>query len=186
LTFCLADGALLSAPYDPQATLILKNSPQIITQHSLDTSATTGRRSIHIYIAAALLSLIGLADAIYLTVKHVTGGVVPCTLVGNCEQVLNSSYATIAGIPLAALGALAYFTVFSLATLASFGNELARSFLIFVVGSMLAFSIWLFILQAFVLHAFCQYCLLSAGVTLLLSVIVVLDRFYLRRKYADR
>ena len=160
----------------PKSQAIIREKPSPII---------TGGRAVYLFAVVALLSLIGLTDAIYLTVKHVTGGVVPCTLTGSCEQVLNSSYATIAGIPLAALGALAYFTVFSLAILAAFGNELARSFLIFVVGLMLAFSIWLFILQAFVLHAFCQFCLLSAGVTFLLSVIVALDRFYLKRKYAN-
>jgi uncharacterized membrane protein len=144
------------------------------------------RRGLYLFAAIALFSLTGLIDAIYLTVKHMTGGVVPCSLTGSCEQVLNSSYATIAGIPLAALGALAYFTVFSLATLAAFGNEQARSILFYVVALMLAFSIWLFILQAFVLHAFCQYCLLSAGITLLISALVALDKFYFKRKYAYR
>ena len=162
-----------------------KSNSRTVVREETRRSEASGGRPRYLFAVVALLSLIGLTDAIYLTVKHVTGGVVPCTLTGSCEQVLNSSYATIAGIPLAAFGALAYFTVFSLAILAAFGNELARSFLIFVVGLMLAFSIWLFILQAFVLHAFCQYCLLSAGITLLLSVIVVLDRFYLKRKYAD-
>jgi uncharacterized membrane protein len=139
-------------------------------------------RTTSLYIIAVLLSLVGLADAIYLTVKHLTGGIVPCTLTGSCEQVLTSAYSTIAGIPLAAFGALAYFIVFSLATLAAFHHARARSLLFYVVGLMLAVSIWLFILQAFVLHAFCQYCLLSAAITLLLSVIVTLDRFYLQRK----
>jgi uncharacterized membrane protein len=90
--------------------------------------------------------------------------------------VLNSSYATIGGIPLAALGALAYFTAFSLATLAAFGNEKARVLLFYLVGLMLAVSVWLFIVQAFVLKAFCQFCLLSGAVTLVLSIIVVIDR----------
>ncbi|MDQ3816602.1 MAG: vitamin K epoxide reductase family protein [Acidobacteriota bacterium] len=131
-----------------------------------------------------LLSLIGLADSIYLTVKHYSGGIVPCSVTGSCEQVLNSSYATVAGVPLAALGALAYFTVFSLSTLAAFGNTGARSLLFYVVLLMFAASIWLLIIQAFVLHAFCQFCLLSAATTLLLTVLVIVDRFYLRRKYA--
>lgn len=146
-----------------------------------ETPATV--RGITILIPMVLLSLVGLADSIYLTVKHYTGGIVPCTLTSNCEQVLNSSYATIGGIPLAALGALAYFAVFSLSTLAAFGNSRARTLLLFIVILMFAFSIWLFVLQAFVLHAFCQFCLLSAATTLLLTILVVVDRFYLRRKY---
>src|SRR5947209_12959970 len=90
-------------------------------------------RGIYLLILTTLLSLIGLADSIYLTVKHYTGGIVPCTLTSNCEQVLNSPYATIGNIPLAALGALAYFIVFSLSTLAAFGNSRSRSLLFYVV-----------------------------------------------------
>src|SRR5438067_9777653 len=126
---------------------------------SAATQPAVTRRSLSLLIAAALLALVGLADSIYLTVKHYTGGIVPCTLTSNCEQVLNSSYAIIGGFPLAALGALGYFTALSLSTLAAFCNSRARSLPFYIVMLMLAVSIWLFILQAFVLHAFCQFCL---------------------------
>src|SRR4051812_35234954 len=99
-----------------------KSKSRAVVRDETSRKEASGRPR-YLFAVVALLSLIGLADAIYLTVKHVTGGVVPCTLTGSCEQVLNSSYATIAGIPLAAFGALAYFTVFSLAILAAFGNE---------------------------------------------------------------
>ncbi len=39
---------------------------------------------------------------------------------------LSSSYAVVAGVPLAAIGAAAYFSVFSLTTLAAFGYELCE------------------------------------------------------------
>src|SRR5947209_19696182 len=99
--------------------------------------AAMPRRSIYLFIAAALLSLVGLADAIYLTVKHLTGGIVHCTLTSGCEQVLNSTYATNLGFPLAGAGALSYFCAVSLATLAIFGHQLARLLLIYLVGLML-------------------------------------------------
>lgn len=162
---------------------------------SKSKSRATGRKeppperasgsTVLVYGTAALLSLVGLADAIYLTVEKLTGGIVQCNGISNCEQVLSSQYATIGGIPLAAFGALAYFVVFSLATLAIFRNEGTRSLLFYVVMVMLAVSIWLFILQAFVIHAFCLFCLLSATITLLLSVLVILDKFYFKRKYAS-
>jgi uncharacterized membrane protein len=41
---------------------------------------------------------------------------------------------------------------------------------------MFAMSLWLLYVQAFVLHAFCQYCLLSAAITTLLLVIVIVRR----------
>jgi uncharacterized membrane protein len=79
-------------------------------------------------------------------------------------------------VPLALIGAVAYFTVFSLATLAAFGYTVAGKLLILVIAAMLLVSLWLFYLQAFVIEAFCQFCLLSALVTLVLSVLVYLAR----------
>jgi hypothetical protein len=35
--------------------------------------------------------------------------------------------------------------------------------------------------QAFVLHAFCQFCLLSGATSLLLALLVFLNHFYSRR-----
>jgi uncharacterized membrane protein len=133
-----------------------------------------------LYIAAALLSLLGLADALYLTVEHVTGQSVKCTIISGCSEVLSSPYAVVAGIPLAALGAAAYFTVFSLATLAAFGYRAAGTLLTPVIAAMFFVSIWLIYLQAFVIREFCQYCLFSAAITTVLLVIVVVGRFVLK------
>jgi uncharacterized membrane protein len=157
-----------------------ETSPTEDKAHSTPLAAP--RLSIYFYAAAALLSLIGLADSIYLTVEHLAGRVVQCTITSGCEEVLTSAYAAIGGVPLAAVGAVAYFVVFSTAILAAFGNRLSGNLLLYVVALMLAVSVYLFILQAFVLHAFCQFCLLSAAVTLLLSIIVAVERFYIRRK----
>ena len=129
-----------------------------------------------LYITAAIVSLIGLADAIYLTVEHVTGQSVRCTIVAGCSEVLSSHYAVVAGVPLAAVGAAAYFTVFSLAVLAAFGYRIAGSLLTAVVLLMFLVSLWLIYLQAFVIHAFCQFCLLSALVTTALTVITLFAR----------
>src|SRR5687768_14106315 len=71
--------------------------------------------------AAAFVALIGLADSVYLTVHHLTSTPVPCSMIEGCETVLTSAYAVIAGIPIAAFGALAYFIAFSLAILAAYG-----------------------------------------------------------------
>ena len=122
----------------------------------------------------ALLSLVGLADSIYLTVQHITGQSVRCTIVSGCSEVLGSPYATVGDVPLALLGAIAYFTVFSLATLAAFGYDFANRPLAVVVGLMLLATLWLLYLQAFVIGHFCQFCLVSAAVTILMSVLVLM------------
>jgi uncharacterized membrane protein len=136
----------------------------------------TNRRSAILYGSAALASLIGLGDSIYLTVEHLSGRSVRCTIVAGCSAVLSSPYASLRGVPLAFIGAIAYFTVFSLATLAAFDYRWAAKLLIIVVAGMLLVTLWLFYLQAFVIEAFCQFCLLSALVTLALTVIVYLAR----------
>jgi uncharacterized membrane protein len=127
-----------------------------------------------LYVTAAIVSLLGLADALYLTVEHVTGQSVRCTIVAGCSEVLSSQYAVVAGVPLALIGAAAYFGVFSLATLAAFGYRIAGTLLVPLVLLMFLVSLWLIYLQAFVIHAFCQFCLFSAAVTTALTVIVLI------------
>ena len=135
-----------------------------------------GHRQLAMYVTAALLSLLGLADALYLTVEHISGQSVQCTIISGCSEVLSSSYAVVAGVPLAAIGAAAYFSVFSLATLAAFDYRFAPKLLIPLVAAMFLVSLWLVYLQAFVIREFCQYCLLSAAITTMLLVVVLLAR----------
>ena len=124
-------------------------------------------------LTAALLSLVGLADSIYLTVEHLTGQTLRCTVIAGCSEVLSSQYSHFGRVPLAALGAVAYFAVFSLATLAAFGYRYAQGVLTVLVAVMFLITLWLLYLQAFVIHRFCQYCLLSAAVTISLAIIVL-------------
>jgi uncharacterized membrane protein len=134
----------------------------------------TSRFRIILYALAAIVSLAGLADASYLTVQALTGETLVCGGSPDCFRVLGSSYARLAGIPMAAFGTLAYFGVFSFATFAAFGYTRARAFLTLTVGTMFLVTLWLLYVQAFVLHAFCRYCLFSAALVFGLSAIVVL------------
>lgn len=127
------------------------------------------------YGLAMLVSLVGLVDAMYLTIEHLSGRSVKCTVTAGCSQVLSSSYAAIGGIPTAAFGAMAYFAAFSLATLALFGYRQARPVFAALATAMMAMSMWLVYLQAVVLKAFCQYCLLSAAMTVVLAGIAVFN-----------
>lgn len=129
-------------------------------------------------LLAAVVALVGLADSIYLTIHHYTGEKVPCSIVAGCEQVLTSSYAEVAGIPLAIFGAAAYFTAFSLAILAAYGNRLTWTLFSIQVVVMAIFTAWLVYLQGFVIGAFCQFCLVSAATTFTLLVVVFISKFY--------
>ena len=120
-------------------------------------------------IITAVIALAGLADATYLTVSHLAGDDSVCGASQPCSIVLGSKYAVIAGIPTAAFGVIAYFSVFSTATLAAFGYSRARTFLAWIIAAMFVATLWFLYLQAFVLHAFCPFCLFSAAITFCLA-----------------
>lgn len=147
-------------------------------------SAAESQRSIWSNVVVALLALVGLGDALYLTVQDLTGQTLRCTIVSGCSEVLSSPYAHFGPVPLAALGALAYFTVFSFAILGAFGYRSARPALAGLSAIMFLMSLWLLYLQAFVIHHFCQYCLLSAAVTTLITIIVWGSRILQRRTHS--
>jgi uncharacterized membrane protein len=131
------------------------------------------RGRVILYSVAALFCLFGLADATYLTVLALTGETAACRGQTGCFEVLGSAYSKVAGIPVAAFGVAGYFTAFTLATFAAFSYPRARKFFALMVGVLFASTLWLLYVQAFLLHAFCRYCLFSAAITFLLMGLVV-------------
>jgi uncharacterized membrane protein len=131
------------------------------------------RAEIIFYVIAALIALVGLTEATYLTVSHLVGETVVCGGSGSCMEVLGSKYARVGNIPIAAFGALAYYSAFSCATFAAFGSARGRFLFAIVVAVMFLFTLWLLFVQAFLLHAFCKYCLFSAAMIFLLAGIAV-------------
>ncbi len=125
------------------------------------------------YIAAAVIAMIGLTEATYLTVIFLSGETAVCGQSADCFKVLGSSYARVGGFPVSGLGALAYFSVFTFAIFAAFDYDRARKFFSWTVLIMFAVTLWLLFVQAFRLHAFCRYCLFSAALVFLLTGLVV-------------
>lgn len=118
-------------------------------------------------------ALVGFADAAYLTAEHVRGIIPPCTLKG-CDRVLASAYATIGSIPVALVGTLYYgaLLVLLVAYVDSWNRKVLHVFCWVVSAGFLGTLYFLYV-QAFILHAFCQYCLVSALTTTLLFAISV-------------
>ena len=142
-----------------------------------DIDHSLKQRIAKLPLVAATVALFGLADAIFLTVHHYNAEPVPCGAGFDCGMVLNSPYAEIGGIPLGAFGAAAYFIAFSLALLTAFGRP--QLWKIFGIQTILmsAFSAWLIYVQYFYIHAWCQYCLLSAASTFTLYLIYLISTF---------
>jgi uncharacterized membrane protein len=134
---------------------------------------TVSRFRTIIYIVAAVVSLAGLADATYLSVQALTGETLGCGGSPDCFRVLGSSYARVGGIPVALFGVLAYFSAFTFATFAAFGYSRVRAFLILTIGAMFLATLWFLYVQAFLLHAYCRYCLFSAATTFLLAGLMI-------------
>ncbi len=57
---------------------------------------------------AALLALLGLLDAAYLSIERLTGGALACPIGGGCEVVQGSTYALLLGVPVAFVGVAGY------------------------------------------------------------------------------
>jgi uncharacterized membrane protein len=134
---------------------------------------TISRFRTILYVGAAIVALAGLTDTTYLTVQAFTGETLSCGGSPDCSKVLASSYSKVGAVPVALVGALAYFSVFSLATFAASGYARARKLLIPIIAAMFLATLWFLYLQAFVLHAYCRYCLFSAAITFLLAGLMI-------------
>ena len=134
---------------------------------------TVSRFRTILYTAVAVVAVAGLADATYLSVQALTGETLSCGGSPDCFRVLGSSYAKVGRIPVALIGALAYFSVFTFATFAAFGYAHARKFVALMVGMMFLATLWLLYVQAFLLHAYCRYCLFSAAITFLIAGLLI-------------
>jgi len=125
------------------------------------------------------VSILGFLDAAYLSLEHFLGSVPPCSIVAGCEQVTTSSYATIAGIPVALLGALYYLTILVLAIVYL---DTKREILLRVIARLtivgFVASLMFVYIQLFVIGAICLYCMFSA---LTSTTLFVLGMFVLSK-----
>lgn len=113
-------------------------------------------------------AFLGFLDAGYLTIQHYQHVIPPCT-VGGCETVLTSTYASVAHIPLALLGVGFYIAVLLLTGIYMQTKRKTLSTMLFALCSIgLLVGLGLIALQAFVLHAWCYYCLFSELIDFLL------------------
>ena len=107
-------------------------------------------------LGAAVVALAGILVAGYLTRAYYGDGSLVCPVGGGCETVQESEYAELAGIPVALLGLVAYAIVLALIL---WDAPLARLGAAALALTGLLFSGFLLVVQAFVIDAFCVWCL---------------------------
>ncbi len=126
----------------------------------------------------ALLAFIGLADALYLTLSHYFGIPLACGPFSGCETVTSSAYSVIYGVPVA-LGGVFYYTAMFFGILFAWEYKSVTYFrylCLFSVCGVLA-SGWFVFVMAFLLHAWCTYCLISATTSTLLFITCMYGRY---------
>jgi uncharacterized membrane protein len=127
----------------------------------------------------ALISLLGLFLGAYLTLyKFGFIGTLVCG-VSSCEQVQTSRWSVFLGIPVATWG-LGFYALMLALSLAGMQERFAESrglalAMLVLAGWGALFTGWLNYLEAFVIHAWCEWCLFSAGMVLVLFVLALLD-----------
>jgi uncharacterized membrane protein len=121
----------------------------------------------------AVLALGGIAIAGYLTYVHYQPEALICTGGGGCETVQKSSYAELAGLPVALLGLGAFIVMLALV---AWDSELARTLAAALALAAPGFSVYLVSLQAFVIDAWCVWCLVNDLVIVPLLVVLTVWR----------
>ena len=117
------------------------------------------------------LSFLGMVETLYLSLQR-NSGPVPCNVTTGCGDVLGSVYSEVGGIPISSLGFLFYITVFGAAAFDLFGGVPAFRLLRIPAAIALLVSAILTGIQAFVLEAYCEYCLVSAALSTSICVLV--------------
>jgi uncharacterized membrane protein len=124
-----------------------------------------------------VLSIIGLGVSTYLAYVEITHVDAVCGPVGECNLVQSSAYATILGIPVAVLGLVSYLTIIALWLAQKYlshrlGNWPATGLVILTLFGTL-FSIYLTLVELFVIEAICAWCLSSAVISTVLMLLVI-------------
>jgi uncharacterized membrane protein len=114
-----------------------------------------------------ILAVLGMiVSSLALREHYRTYGDSPCSINErwDCGVVNHSSYAMLAGIPVATIGIAGYILMAALAFLRSYRLLLVASF------AGLAFSLYLANIEKNVLGVWCVYCVISLGIISLMSL----------------
>lgn len=120
-----------------------------------------------------VLAIAGIAVAGYLSYAAVNHDALTCSI-GDCGAVQSSDYASLMGVPIAILGLGMYLSVLALGALRLVrpGYRDITTFSIFaIVLAGALYAGYLTYVEIWVIEAICQWCVLSALITLGLVII---------------
>lgn len=114
-----------------------------------------------------LLAVVGLGVSGYLAVVEASNATAVCGPVGHCNEVQQSVYARLFGVPVAVLGVVGYVLMLAAWLVSRLNNNTrlaasAQIALFLLAGIGVLASLVLTFLEPFVIGATCMWCLLSA------------------------
>jgi len=143
---------------------------------SVLTQRVPARRlfGLHPGIILAVLDVVGLAIATYLSIVELQGYAPVCGPIKGCEEVARSEYSRIGGIPVAVYGVVLSITLLTLA-IAWWRTDIYGLLLAHYALSLagVLFEAYFLYLQVFVIGAVCVWCT-TYGLSLILRFVVAL------------
>jgi|SRR3989344_2724002 len=132
-----------------------------------------------------VLANIGFLVSAYLLWTYITGAPIACSINSGCEAVRSSPYSHIFGLPQPFFGLVFYVLIMIFSFLVTKTNvflniSIAKLLLILAVGGFL-YSAYLTYLEAFVIKAFCTWCVVSAAVATLILALLIKENYYAKR-----
>jgi len=120
-------------------------------------------------MVTATLALAGFFVSLYLWLwKLGVVGSLSCGPGGGCEYVQTSPYAMVFGIPVAFFGVIGYLGLLVVSLVGLQPRWVQRReptvALVVLSGAAVGFTAYLTYLEAAVIHAWCRWCLVSAGI----------------------
>ncbi len=136
-------------------------------------------------MVVAVLSLVGFFVAFYLLAHHMGWvGSLICG-VGDCAAVQASKWSSVGPVPTSAIGMVGYVALMAVAIVglqpAYISAPWVGKSLLLFSSLALAYSVFLTYLEAFVIHAWCQWCVTSAILVVVIFAASLVEVPRLRR-----
>lgn len=121
-----------------------------------------------------ILSIVGIINTGYLSYHAYKKTLVKCLFFPPewCQKVQQSKFSRTLGFPNAYAGLIMYFAIFILSLLFASGTLLSFTPISIIIWIGFLFSMYFTFIQAFVLRAFCTWCVLSAIEFTLLLILI--------------